>query len=68
MQLCLSFNICDQVWQNLSYCAKYTHPYNGNYCLFYVCYTNSVNLLNSVGFSAYMMMFVLKYYVQKKSY
>ena len=44
--------------------TRYTHPYNGNYCLFYVCYTNFV--FNSLRFSAYVIKLVLKYYVQIK--
>ena len=47
---------------------KYTHPYYGIYLFFCVCYLNSVVLLKSLGFSAYMVRFVLELYVDKMSY
>ena len=40
---------------------KYTHPYNGIYLLFCVCYSNSVSFIDCLGFTAYMVKFVLKY-------
>ena len=48
---------------------KYTHMYNGIYLLFCRCYSNSVSFIELLRiFASYMVKFVLKYYVQKKSY
>ena len=48
---------------------KYTHVYNGIYLLFCVCYSNSVSFIELLRiFASYMVKFVLKYCVQKKSY
>ena len=48
---------------------KCTHVYNGIYLLFCVCYSNSISFIALLRiFASYMVKFVLKYCVQKKSY
>ena len=48
---------------------KYTHAYNGICLLFCRCYSNSVSFIELLRmFASYMVKFVLKYCVQKKSY
>ena len=58
--------VCDPV---CLIARKYTHAYNGIYLLFCSCYSNSVSFIELLRIVAsYMVKFVLKYCVQKKSY
>ena len=48
---------------------KYTHVYNGIYLLFCRCYSNFVSFIELLrSFASYMVKFMLKYCIQKKSY